>query len=103
MIVNSVNIKFIKPHNGLIGFANVVVDNNLYLSSIAIFERIDRTYRLQYPTKKISDGREVHVFAPINQTTNKTLEEAVSSMINRIKSERNEYDRYYKSSNLSGL
>lgn len=103
MIVNSVNIKFIKPCNGLIGFATIVVDNNLYLSSIAIFERMDGTYRLQYPTKKISDGREVHIFAPINQITNKILEEAVSSMINKIKSERNEYDRYYKSSNLFGL
>lgn len=103
MIVNSVNIKFIKSHNGLIGFANVVVDNNLYLSSIAIFERMDRTYRLQFPTKKISDGREVHIFAPMNQITNKILEEAVSSMINKIKSERNKYDRYDKSSNLFGL
>jgi len=66
MIVNSVNIKFIKPHNGLIGFANVVVDNNLYLSSIAIFERMDRTYRLQYPTKRgESEKQLLHLrFAP---------------------------------------
>lgn len=103
MIVNSVNIKFIKPHNGLIGFATVVVDNNLYLSSIAIFERMDGTYRLQYPTKKIGYGREVHAFAPINQITNKILEEAVTSMIDKIKSERNEYDRYNKIGNLFGL
>lgn len=53
MIVSEVNIQLIKPCDGLVGFASVVLDGQIYLSSIGIHQRLDGTgYRITYPTKK---------------------------------------------------
>jgi len=52
--VTEVQIKVIKPKEGLLGFASLVLNDSLYLSSIGIYGRLDGSgYRITYPTKKV--------------------------------------------------
>ena len=41
MNITEVNITPVKPFNGLVAFASIVVDMNLYLNGVAIYVRPD--------------------------------------------------------------
>ena len=84
MYVSEVNITPIKPQDGLIAFASVVVNESLYLGSIAIYTRPDGSYRLLYPTKKLGD-RLVNLFHPICRETSKQIEDAIFKKCEEIK------------------
>lgn len=90
MLITEVQIDFIKPQNGLIGFASIVIDHNLYLSSIAIHKRLDnRGYRLTYPRKGNFD-----LFHPINHYTSKQIEKAIFDHLNHVKNGK-DYDNQF--------
>lgn len=93
MKISEVNVTPVKPHNGLVAIASVVVDENIYLNSIAVLTKLDGSYRLLYPTKNIG-GRSIHIFHPINQTTSRHIERAIFEKCNELFSERNNDDRY---------
>lgn len=77
MKITEVNITPIKPQDGLVAFASVVIDNCLYLGSIGIYSRLDRAgYRITYPTKKLAD-KNLHIFHPINKKASQLIEQAV--------------------------
>ena len=76
MKISEVNITPIKPQDGLIAFASVVVDDHLYLSSIAVYTRPDGSYRLLYPTKKLGE-RILNLFHPISREASKQIEAAI--------------------------
>lgn len=76
MTITEVNVVPVKPKNGLVGFASLVVDGNIYLNSIAIYVKLDDSYRLLYPTKK-TGMREMNVYHPINREASKFIEHAV--------------------------
>lgn len=73
MKITEVQIELIKPNNGLIGFASLVIDDNFYLSSIAIHKKLNVDgYRLTYPNKG-----QFTIFHPINKQTSSQVESAV--------------------------
>lgn len=87
MQISEVNIEFIKPNNGLIAFASLVIDGNLYLSSIAIHRKLtEEGYRITYPSK-----RSFSIFHPINKTTSKQIEEAIFKKLKEVMSKRSLY------------
>lgn len=94
MYISEVNITPVKPKNGLIGIASLVVDGNVYLNSIAIFTKLDGSYRLLYPTK-IVGNRSLGLFYPINRKTSKAIEEAVFKKCSELFESRND-DRHRK-------
>jgi len=94
MKISEVNIVPIKPKDGLIGFANIVADGNLWLNSIAIYTRPDGTYRLLYPTK-LAGGKALNIFHPINRTTSNEIEQAIFEKCKEV-FERSDNDRYYQ-------
>jgi stage V sporulation protein G len=70
----------IKPYNGLIAFASLVVDDNIFLSSIAIHKKLNAEgYRLTYPSK----GK-FTIFHPINKQTSAEIEEAIFRKLNEV-------------------
>ncbi len=78
------NIALIKPKDGLIGFASVVVDGDLYLGSIGIHRKLNGSgFRLTYPTKKAGIQR-ADIFRPINHAAGKTIEDAILSKLNEV-------------------
>jgi stage V sporulation protein G len=93
--IAEVNVTPIKPQDGLIAFASVVVDESLYLGSIAVYARPDGSYRLLYPTKKLGE-RVVNLFHPISRETSKQIEDAIFKKCEEIyeKTDRSEYQLY---------
>lgn len=74
MQISEVQIKPTKPKDGLIGFASLVIDNSLYLSSIGIFTRLNgQGYRITYPTKKVGN-LDMQIFHPISKELGKEIE-----------------------------
>ena len=84
MKIAEVQITPIKPKDGLVGFASVVLENSLYLGSIGVYTRIDGSgYRITYPTKKIGDNS-INIYHPINKEASKAIERAVFKKLKEI-------------------
>ncbi|PIQ92513.1 MAG: hypothetical protein COV69_02425 [Parcubacteria group bacterium CG11_big_fil_rev_8_21_14_0_20_39_14] len=82
--ITEIQIVPIKPNNGLVAFASIVLADSLYLGSIGVYTRIDGTgYRITYPTKKIGN-KNINIYHPINKETGKAIEEAIISKVKEI-------------------
>ena len=80
MKMSEVEIAFVKPQGGLIAFASLVLDGNIYLSNIAIHKKLNEDgYRLTYPTKGTFT-----VFHPINKSASLEVEQAVISKLKDV-------------------
>ena len=90
MQITEIQIEFVKPNNGLVGFASLVVDGNIYLSSIAIHKKLNGAdYRLTYPSKgKFS------IFHPINKKSSNQIEQAIFTKLKDVMNKEHN-DRYY--------
>ena len=84
MKISEVNIQLIKPTNGLVAFASVVLDDKIYLGSIGVHQRLDGTgYRLTYPTKK-TGNRDFHIFHPIERSMGQRIEQAILAKVTTL-------------------
>tara|TARA_B100001989_G_scaffold252461_1_gene234583 strand:- start:1622 stop:1930 length:309 start_codon:yes stop_codon:yes gene_type:complete len=84
MKISEVNIIPIRPKDGLVGFASVVINDAIYLGSIGIHEKLNGNgYRLTYPTKKMG-MHNADIFYPINKTTGKAIETAILNKLNDV-------------------
>ena len=82
--VTEVQIKVIKPKDGLLGFASLVLDESLYLTSIGIFSKLDGSgYRITYPTKKVGN-LDLHIFHPITKELGQDIEQAIIAKAKEI-------------------
>ena len=85
--VSEVQIKIVKPKDGLVGFASLVLDGKLYLSSIGVFTKLDGSgFRLTYPTKKVGMS-DMQIYHPINREVSEAIEEAVINKANEVLSQ----------------
>lgn len=93
MKVSEVNISFIKPINGQIGFASIVINDELYLSSIAVHQKLHRPgeYRITYPTKLVGSQFQ-QIFHPINKQAALAIEHAILTKLKDVMN----HDRYYR-------
>jgi len=84
MKLTEIQILPVKPNNGLVAFASLVMDGNVYLGSIGIHRKLDGNgFRITYPTKKVAD-KDFHIFHPINMQTSLEIERAIISKANEI-------------------
>lgn len=82
--IGEIQVMIVKPKEGLIGFASFVLDEKYYVSSVAIYTRLDGSgYRLVYPTKKVGE-RNINIFHPINGEVGKAIDEAVIEKVNEL-------------------
>jgi len=82
--ISEIEIVPIKPKGGLIGFASFVLDEKYYVSSVAVFTKLDGSgYRLVYPSKKVGE-KNINIFHPINSQVGKVIEEAVTEKVNKL-------------------
>ncbi len=87
MTITEVQITPIKPKDGLVAFASVVVENILYLGFLGVYTRLDGTgYRITYPTKKVGENS-LNIYHPINKETSKAIEEAIIIKVKEIMKE----------------
>ena len=89
MQVTEVDIAFVKPSDGLIAFASVVLDDQLYLSGIAIHRKLDGSgHRLTYPTRRVGAAT-FSLFHPIRRPTGQAIEAAILDRLKDVASKRN--------------
>jgi len=92
MKISEINIQLIKPVNGLVAFASVVLDDKIYLGSIGVHQRLDGTgYRLTYPTKK-TGNRDFHIFHPIERNLGQQIEQAILNKVTTLLEKQNTGD-----------
>ena len=81
MKISEVDIQLVKPSNGLIGFASLVIDESIYLGSIGIFKKLNEFgYRITYPTKKSGD-KDFNLYHPITKEASLTIEQAIFNQL----------------------
>jgi len=84
MKITEIQIIPIKPKNGLVAFASIVVENSLYLGSLGVYTRLDGSgYRITYPTKKIGN-KDINIYRPINKETSKLIEKSIIDEVKRL-------------------
>lgn len=88
MVVSEINVTPVKPNNGLIAIASVVIDSSIYLNSIAVYTKLDGSYRLLYPTKQVGN-KLVGYHHPINQQTSRLIEKAIFKKCSELFQESN--------------
>lgn len=83
MRVSEVNVVPIRPKDGLVAFASCVIDDSLYLSSIAVHTRPSGGYRLVFPTKMVGDTK-LNVFNPISKSAGAVIDTAVAKKCDEV-------------------
>jgi len=82
MKITEVQIDFIKPKDGLIAFARLVLNGDVYLSTIGVHKKADGTgFRLTYPSK----GKH-SVFYPINRSAGQAIESEIFKKLKDVMS-----------------
>lgn len=89
-VFEEVQIIPIKPRDGLVAFASVVLDQSIYLGGIGIYTRPEGGYRLTYPTRK-SGLNSFPIYHPISKEFTDHLTEIVISKYEEVTQT---YDRH---------
>jgi DNA-binding cell septation regulator SpoVG len=77
--ITEIQIIPVKPHNGLLAFASAVLNNQFYISNIAIHTSFSSStgYRLVYPDKTLANGKRIQCFYPINRAAGENISNAI--------------------------
>ncbi len=77
--ISNIEITPIRPRDGLVGFCSFVLNDSIYIGSVAIHTCLKNSlgYRLVYPTRKTLNGDLISCVYPINRETGDTIERAV--------------------------
>lgn len=86
--ISEIQIQPIKPKEGLVAFASLVLNHDFYLGSIGIMTRPDGSYRLIYPTRVVA-SRNINVYHPINKLAAKEVESAVIRAFEKVVNQTN--------------
>lgn len=95
IVITEVHITWIKPLNGLIAMAKVVLNDSLVLDGIGIHIKLNGGYRLTYPTRNMPHGGSKTMFHPIKTGLSKAIEEALFQKIANIQKDVDYNDRHY--------
>lgn len=90
MKISEVQITPVKPHNGIVAFCSFVLDDSLYLGSIALMTRPDGALRLCYPTKKVG-SQNINIFYPIQYKVGALILSAMLTEYEKLTSKKGEY------------
>lgn len=90
-LISEIEITPVRPHGGLVAFASFVLYGAIRCSSVGIMTRLDGSYRLTFPTKKIGMNS-FGIFYPIDKDTGDEIQEAVISKYEEVMSDSD--DRY---------
>lgn len=86
--ISEVRIIPIRSSDGLVAFASCILNGILRLDNIGIISKADGSYRLSYPTKKLSNGQNYHYFYPITKEAGDIIQEAITEKFDDLVKER---------------
>ena len=99
MKISEISIDLVKPKDGLIAFASLVLEEGIYLGNIGVMKRIDEdSYRLVYPTRKVGE-KSFNIYYPINQETGKKIEKAVTKRLKEVLKKDDRHNNNFYTSN----
>lgn len=77
--ISEIQIIPVKPQNGLVAFASAVINDQFYISNIAVYTSPSNQlgYRLVYPDKILSNGKRVNCFHPITTEAGEVVSRAI--------------------------
>ncbi len=91
--ITEIQIIPVKPKDGLVAFASLVLDGCIYLTSIGVHQKLDGSgYRLTYPAKPVG-MRNINFFHPIIRDLSKAIEEAVFAKLKDVMNKTNDRHR----------
>ena len=79
--IDEINILPVKPQNGLVAFASVVLNNQIYIGNIAIYTSptLEEGFRLVYPDKMLPNGKRINCVHPISREAGEAIKQAVTN------------------------
>lgn len=84
MKITRIEIVPIKPNQGLIGFANIILENQLFIGSIGIHPKLHGDgFRLTYPNRRVGD-HSVTIFHPVQFELSRAIEKAVEEQAQNL-------------------
>lgn len=75
--ITDVQINPVRPQDGLIAFASVIIFEQFRLNNIALRTTLNGGYRLVFPAKKLRNGAEIESFHPITAEATVALTNAI--------------------------
>ncbi len=77
--ITEIDIIPILPKDGLVAFASAVINNQIYIGSIAIHTSPNSAlgYRLVYPIKILPNGKTINCVRPINKETGELIQKLI--------------------------
>ena len=96
-LITSPSFYPIRPDaKGLIGFGACLFAGRLSLNGIAIYTRPDGSgIRCLFPSKILPNGKELHIYYPVDTPTYNMIAEAMEEKINDVGKMRKNYGQYY--------
>lgn len=95
-MISEVNVTPVKPQDGLVAFASLVIYQSIYLGSIAVHKRLDGSgYRITYPAKKIG-RKQLNIYHPIEKTLGIAIEQAINTKCHELFERSDEDGRHSK-------
>lgn len=93
--ISEIQIVPVKPKNGLVAFVSFILNESLFVSSVAIYTRLENPdqYRLVYPSKQIGN-KDNSILYPIKKEVGGYIEKHVSDQYNKLFKKCNEYVRH---------
>lgn len=84
--ISEIQIVPIRPHNGLVGFASCVINNQFFVGNIAIYSSPNSPigFRLVFPNKRLDSGYFVACFHPINKAAEEIVSEAIINKFHQL-------------------
>ena len=85
--ISEIQITPIKPHNGLVAFASIIINQQFYVGDIAIYSSpsTDDGFRLVYPCKVLPNGKKINSFLERVKRGYKKASELVSDQWQHIR------------------
>ncbi len=84
MVIKKVEIIPIKPQEGLLAFASIVIDDHFYVGSIGIHKKRDGNgFRITFPTRKVGN-HQLTICHPITPEFSKAIESAIISKAEEV-------------------
>jgi DNA-binding cell septation regulator SpoVG len=76
--ISEIQIVPLKPRNGLVGLASMIVNECLYMGQMRIMANRNGGFRIDFPYRQgLKDERVFQVYHPINSETKAIIEEAI--------------------------
>ena len=83
--ISEIELTPIRGKSGLTFFASCLLDQKFFVGNIAVFTKRDGSgFRCVYPTKVLSNGKQIPIFYPVNEEVGDEIQSAISTKATQL-------------------